>query len=373
MTGTRAAVLVEPRRFELRELPLPDIDDDSGLMRVESCGVCASDVPVFRGETLSLGFEFPVILGHEIVGRVERVGARAAKRWNVQEGDRIIVERWIPCGHCERCYRGDYRLCVPEVDGHRLFYGGSPTTLTPGLFGGYADHLYLHPNAVVYKVDPDVPAHHVPLFTPIGNAVSWLTKLGGAGIGSDVVIEGPGQEGLAAVIVAAAAGARTITVTGLAADRARLEVCRTLGATHTAVVGEDDVVEVVREATDGRMADVVLDVTSTASAQPIELALSVAGVGATVVCPSFHRDSTAMNFSTSDLISRTVTVKGAYGRDRASVFAALAIIESGRYGLDRIATHQVALEDVDRALRMVARETDEDPLHVSIVMDEEAE
>jgi len=371
MKSARAAVLVEPRRFEVQEIPIPDIDEDSGLMRVESCGICASDVPIFRGETLSLGFELPVILGHEIVGRVERVGASAAARWGVQEGDRIIVERWIPCGHCERCYRGDYRLCVPVVEGHRLFYGGAPTALAPALYGGYSEYLYLHPNAVVYKVDPKVPAEQVPLFTPIGNAISWLTKLGGAGIGSHVVIEGPGQEGLAAVVVAAAAGAGSVTVTGLPSDRHRLEVCRELGATHTAVIGEDDPIEVVREATAGRMADVVLDVTSTDSAQPMELALRLAGVGATVVCPSFHRESTAMDFPTSDLISRTVTVKGAYGRDRDSVFAALSLITSGRHPLERITTHQVSIDDVDLGLRMVARETDDDPLHVSVVMEQE--
>src|SRR6266851_9316665 len=120
MAEARAAVLVGPRQVEIQEFELPEIGDDDGLLRVEACGVCESDVPIFTGEAIQRWgmYRFPVILGHEIAGRIAAVGRNAAQRWGVGEGDRVVIERWIPCGHCDRCFSGDYRMCVQVVDGH---------------------------------------------------------------------------------------------------------------------------------------------------------------------------------------------------------------------------------------------------------------
>jgi D-arabinose 1-dehydrogenase-like Zn-dependent alcohol dehydrogenase len=105
MTGgrARAAVLVAPRRIEIEEFPLPSCGEDDGMLWVEATAVCGSDVAVFRGEFSTDLFPMPLILGHEIVGRVERIAARAAARWGVRAGDRIVVEEHIPCGRCALC------------------------------------------------------------------------------------------------------------------------------------------------------------------------------------------------------------------------------------------------------------------------------
>ncbi|MGH3756739.1 zinc-dependent alcohol dehydrogenase [Actinophytocola sp.] len=363
VSTARAAVLTAPRTFDIQDLEIPAPGADAGLMRIEACGICAADVPVWRGET---SFELPVVLGHEIVGRAEQVGPDAARRWQIDNGDRIIVERWIPCGHCTNCLAGNYRLCVREIDGHRLFYGGAPTMLAPSLYGGYAEYLYLHPNSVVYKVSPDVPASVVPLFTPLGNAISWIQKVGGAGMGDTIVIQGPGQEGLAAVVVAKASGAAQIIVTGLAQDAARLEMAKELGATAVINVEEADQVDVVRRLTRGEMANVVLELTSSPDLRPLEAAMEMAGTGATIVLPSLHAER-GLRFDSERFANKMLTLRGAWGRDRSSVFAAIAMIESGRFGLDRLSTHHFGLDEIDLALRTVAREANPDALHASIV------
>lgn len=359
----QAAVMTAPRTVTIERFDVGAAGPAAGWMRVEACGICASDIPLWKGDK---EVELPVILGHEIVGRAEGVGEEARARWGIDNGDRIIVERWIPCGHCENCFAGNYRLCVQTVQGHRLFYGGAPTTLTPSLYGGYAEYLYLHPNAVVYKIADHVPAPVVPLFTPLGNAISWVQKIGGAGVGSTVVIEGPGQEGLAAVIVAKAAGAAQIIVTGLASDEARLRVARELGATTTIDVEQDNPAEVVRSVTGERMADTVLDLTSGASLRPVETAIAVAGTGATIVLPSMHFDR-KLDFDTQRVANKMLTLRGAWGRDRASLQAALAMLESGGYSIERLSTHHFTLDQIDEGLRTVAREINPDALHASIV------
>jgi alcohol dehydrogenase len=120
----RALVLTALGKLEPAELPLPAIGDDDGLLRVEAAGICGSDYQQFRGNLPGVGAVLPVIPGHEIVGRIARVGARAARRWGVSEGDRVVLEE-VP--H------------LPGVSAPRVYGLTIPVTDAPGLWGGYAE------------------------------------------------------------------------------------------------------------------------------------------------------------------------------------------------------------------------------------------
>jgi len=366
----KAAVLTGPRQIEIQEFPLPEPGQDASLLRVEACGICGADYPVYVGgtdNTANLAIRAPVILGHEIVGRVEQLGEEAANRWGVQEGDRVVIERWIPCGHCERCYQGDYRLCVQKVDGTKpLFYGGAPTTLNPGLWGGYAEYMYLHPDSVVYRANPKTPAHLFPLFTPLANGLCWVQEIGGLRPGGTIVIEGPGQEGLAAVIAAREAGAHNVIVTGLSRDATRLALALELGATATIVADREDVVEGVRAATGGVLADVVLDVTAGGSTAPLEIATEVAKEGGTIVLSASGLKDSLSARALQQIFNKVLTLRGVRGRHRWAIFAALRLIESDKYPLERLCSKVVALEEVGSALALVGRETDEEVFHVAV-------
>lgn len=104
-----AAVAVAPLRTEMRRLPIPVIGEDDGLLAVEACGLCGTDWDFYtRKRGAKLG---PIILGHEIVGRVIDVGSQAAQRWKVKPGDRVAVEEFLPCGQCEFCLSGRPAMC----------------------------------------------------------------------------------------------------------------------------------------------------------------------------------------------------------------------------------------------------------------------
>ena len=142
MRTSRAVVQTAPRALEMRELPLPEIGADDGLLRVEACGICGSDYEQYQG---GLPVRFPVIPGHEPVGRIAEIGDIAAKRWGVQAGDRVCVETLIPCGHCRECLQpARYRLCTGAPARFNA-YGYLGLDVPPGLWGGYADYLYLDP------------------------------------------------------------------------------------------------------------------------------------------------------------------------------------------------------------------------------------
>ena len=242
----RAAVQLGPRQIEIQEFPRPQIGPDHGLLRVEANGICGSDVETYKGH-LGKAID-PFIPGHEPLGIIEEIGERAAQRWGVEPGDRVALEVMVPCRSCQRCLTGRYQSCPNRTIGH----GVTPLKVAPGLWGGLAEYLYLSPGAILHPVDKTLPAELAVMFNPIGAGVRWACHLGGVGLGDTVLVLGPGQRGLAAVIAARAAGAGTIIVTGLAADAHKLALAREFGADHTIVVDEADTVREVTEITDGR-------------------------------------------------------------------------------------------------------------------------
>src|SRR5689334_17879552 len=152
-----AAVAIGDRRFETREFVAPPGRETDGLLRVEACGVCGSDLKKFRPAAMRA-----TILGHETVGRIERLGPLAAARWGVAEGDRVLLEEYLPCGHCAYCRSGQFRSCL-ETDNTGtgfLRYGSTPVEVEPGLWGGYATFQYLHLNSVLHPVPDNVTAEH---------------------------------------------------------------------------------------------------------------------------------------------------------------------------------------------------------------------
>jgi threonine dehydrogenase-like Zn-dependent dehydrogenase len=358
----RAAVQVGPRKIEMREFARPKIGADDGLLRVEANGICGSDIEIYRGEMSMNRNAF--IPGHEPMGIIEELGDNAAERWGVQVGDRVALEVIVPCRACDDCLTGRYQACRFRKYG----FGVTGIDVEPSLWGGFAEYLYLTPNAVLHKIEKTIPVEIAAMFNPLGAGVRWAVDLGEVGLGDSFLVLGSGQRGLAAVIAAKAAGAANIMVTGLASDAHKLAVARELGADHTIIVDGDegrDVVEVVREITDGRMADVALDLTPMAGG-PITDALNAVRHGGRVVLAGL-KGGKEISINTDLIINRALTVKGAFGVDAAANVKAIALLESGRFPLEKLHTHTFGLEQVGLAIETLAGETDDkSAIHVSV-------
>ncbi|MDE3074913.1 MAG: zinc-binding dehydrogenase [Chloroflexota bacterium] len=355
----RAAVRMGPRKLELREFPRPAIGPDEGLLRVERCGICGSDVEQYKGH---MGAERPpAIPGHETLGIIEEVGDRAAKRWDVQPGDRVALEILRPCRTCDLCLMGRYMACRNR----QTAYSSTPISVEPSLWGGYADYVYLHPNALVHKMRKDIPADIAVMFNPLGAGVRWAVQLPGTQIGESVLILGPGQRGLCGLIAAKAAGAGTVIVTGLSKDRHKLQLAREYGADYTINVDQENTVERVREITGGAGVDVVLDVTPIAT-QPVLDAVEAVRHGGRVVLAGL-KGGRPVEMVTDRLINKGVTVMGAYSVDARAYTDAIRLIEAGRFPLEKMHTHTVGLPDAARAIETLAGEVPgEEAIHVTI-------
>lgn len=337
-TTSRGAVLHDTGRLTIEEFPLPAIGADDGLLKIEATGVCGTDVAAYHG--VNPFYELPCVLGHELVGTVVEIGPAASARWRVAAGDRIVVEEYLPCGTCRSCLAGAYQMChVPR-------YGGKSIHSGSGLYGGYADYLYLHPQAIVHKIAPNAPAELVQLYIPLSNGLDWVSSVGGLRPGGTSVIVGPGSHGLACVVGAREAGAGTVVVIGRPEDGPRLELAKALGADH--VLTTDAVAE-LEELTDGRLADTVINAADSAAA--LDTALAAAGDRSTVVQVGLAKGGGGGAEALVDTLNRKVlTLRGVRGRPSSAVPPALRLIESGRYPLERLCTGRYPIERTEEAL-----------------------
>ncbi len=349
---SRVLVLTEVGRLEARELPIPEIGDDDGLLRVEAAGICGSDYHQFCGELPGVGAVMPVVPGHEIVGRIERLGAAAAERWGLGEGDRVVLEE----------------VLHDEAGGPLRVYGITiRVDEAPGLWGGYADYVYLDPSAKLHKLPDELSALDAALFVPIANGIRWGARVPGTQPGDTVVVLGPGQQGLGCVVGALDAGAERVFVTGRGADARRLELARKFGAEVAIDVDRDDPVEAIAELTGGRGADVVVDATAEAT-QPVVQAIEIARSGATVVLGGLKNMAEVRGLVTDKIVLKQLRVQGVGGHDSASVASAIELIASRRFPLHEMCTHSFPLDEAEHAVRVVGREIPgEDPIHVTLI------
>jgi threonine dehydrogenase-like Zn-dependent dehydrogenase len=101
----KAAVQVADRVIDVRSIEVADdIEPGWAVLRIEASGICGSDHEIYSGAFASMGrISYPLVAGHEPVGRIEKIGKLAAQRWNVAAGDLVAVEPFCPCGVCARC------------------------------------------------------------------------------------------------------------------------------------------------------------------------------------------------------------------------------------------------------------------------------
>jgi threonine dehydrogenase-like Zn-dependent dehydrogenase len=217
--------------------------------------------------------------------------------------------------------------------------------------------MYLAPGSFVHKIRDDVPAEAAVLANAVvANGIQWLRIIGGATIGDAVVIQGPGAIGLTSVVAAKESGCNPIIVTGLGHHEDRFEIAYTFGADHCIDTDAEDAVARVREITDGKMADIVMDVTG--DSRTLDTSLNMLRKTGTLVLgglmPQSGGDIPVSFFN--DIVMNQIRLQGVQSKTGQAVAAAIKIIESGKYPLEKIMTRVYGLNDAREALRAMGRE-----------------
>jgi alcohol dehydrogenase len=345
--------VLAPQRF-----PRPSIGADDGLLRVELAGICHTDVGILSG---SFDTPLPLIMGHEIVGVIEDVGERAARRWGVRAGDRVAVEPMAGCGVCRYCVSGNNRFCDQAIG-----YGTSTSAAqAPYLFGAYSPLMYLAAGSLVHRLPAGMSADNGMLCTvAISNGIQWTLAKGGARQGDHVVVQGVGPIGLCCVAAARAAGARTVVATGLSRDGLGLELAKAFGADIAVAADEEDVLDVVQRATDGDLADVVVD--TTGSPQAVRTSIDLVRKTGTVVSAGVTGKDTLTPLPLDVLLLKEIRLQGVFSFDSEAVRRAIGLAQSGQFPFEQLITHRFPLAEAAQALAVVA-DTSGSHLKVALV------
>ncbi len=344
--SARAMVQTGVEKLELQRFERPVIGENDALLRVEACGICGTDYETFGG---GVALPYPAIPGHEPVGRIEEIGPRAAKRWGLEPGDRVVVQSDFGCGRCLACMEGQECIVAPGA------HGFMPTSAAPALWGGYAELMYLAPGSVPHRIDRRIEPRVAALYNPLGAGFAWAVAAAGLQFGDSIAILGPGQRGLACVIAASVSGAGRIFLTGLGSrDAHKMALATELGADVVIDVECEDAIERVLGETGGRGADVVVDTTPHAT-RPVVDAVRMARPGGTIVLAGLKgRGNHVPGFPSDEVAMRYQTIRGVRAVDYRSFRQAVRLIESGRVPVERLHTHHFPLEEAERAVRTLA-------------------
>ena len=359
-----AATLVKPGQYEIREYPMPEPGPGCALVKMQLSGICGTDKHTFQGYTTQYGnrkLEFPIIQGHENVGTIAAIGGRPEYKdfegVPLQVGDRVVVGANVSCGQCYYC-RHDfpYYCCENTTD-----YGNNLSAKRPPhLFGGWSQYLYILPGSFLVKVPEELPSE-----------IAVLTEIFAVSVGLDrakqmsvfpsesfrfddtVVVLGAGPLGMCFLMKARMLGAGTIVAVDL--SEFRLDFAKRLGADHVvdaSRTAKAERMEMIRDWTCGRGADVVVECAGVPEAVPEGLEMLRVGgllveagnfsdLGEVPISP--HRHLCAKN-------ARILAVGGeepaAYGPGMRQMARYMK-----HYPLREFVTHRFGLRDVNAAMQ----------------------
>ncbi len=331
----KAAVLERLEHFVLQEVPTPQADDDSVLVRVHACAVCGSDIRMFHHGNPRL--KPPAIMGHESAGEVVTAGKNVTK---FAVGDRVAIGADVPCGECAFCEAGIGNNCqINYAMGYQFQ-------------GSFAQYVLLNRIVVNHGPVHKLPAHvsydEAALAEPLGCVLNAL-ELSDVRLGDTVVIIGAGPVGCMIIEVARRMGATQVIV--VQRSRPRLEMARQFGADLYICSSEEDAMARVLEATGGLGADVVLTACPSPEAQvdAIAMAKNRARVNFFGGLP---KDKSNVTLDTNLIHYKELFVMGAHGCVPRHHRQAVDLIASGAVDMPRYISHRFPLEEIAEAFAM---------------------
>lgn len=310
--------------------PIPTIKDNEVLIRMDSVGICGSDVHYWvNGRIGDFILTKPMIIGHEASGVVAKLGKTVK---NLQVGDRVAIEPGVPCRICDHCKQGRYNLCADMV-----FCATPP-------YDGNLTRYYAHAADFCFKLPDHVTMEEGALLEPLSVGVHACRRAD-VGLGSNVLILGAGPIGLCTLLAAKAMGAGRIMVTDLV--QSRLDVAKEIGATHTLLVqptaSEKDNVETVHKLL-GVQPNKTIDCSGAQATTRLAMLATQSG-GCVVIVGMGASECT---LPVVDSLVREVDIRGVF-RYCNDYPAALALVASGQVNVKRLVTHHFDITETTKA------------------------
>ena len=325
----QAAVYRGSGRVEVESVPIPEIGSGEILVRVESCGICHTDLKKIAYDLLAP----PRIFGHETAGVVAAVGAGVTR---FVPGDRVIAFHHIPCGTCFYCERKLYAQCaVYKKVG--ITAGFEPAG------GGFAQYVRVVDWIVergVEIIPPGVSFDQACFVEPVNTCLKGI-KLIDPQPGDVVAILGQGPIGLIFTMMAARCGARVVATDAMAGRRTQ---ALKFGAERALHPRQTEFNEVVKSMTSGRGADLVI---VAASARGIvEQSVACSRPGARILLFAQTSDQERVEVSGADICMGERSLLGSYSASVDLQKESADLVFSGALRVEELVTHRFPLSEI---------------------------
>lgn len=339
-----AAVFVEAGKpLHILQYDVPELRDGEVLVRVSCCTLCRSDLHTHAGRRIE---PTPTILGHEIIGRIEAFGPNApqhdATGLPLEVGSRVTWAIAVGCGTCFYCDDDVPQKCErPYKYGHQRMNPNRP------LGGGLAETVVLVPGTVLYRVPDAVPDTVAASANCATATAAALLRYGGDVKGRSVLIFGAGVLGVTVAAMARAAGAHTVIVSDPQA--ACRERAFRFGATQALPADPDELAAGVRSLTQGRGADLVLELAGVAGT--VHTALALARIAGTIVLAGTVVPVGAVPFDPEHAVRRMLSIRGVHNYHPRDLGTALSFLAgAGRdFPWSSLVVTEYPLEQIEQA------------------------
>jgi len=361
-----ASVLEDVGRLAVHDYPKPEVEESTILMRMEMCGVCGTDIHLYGGK---MKIPFPVIPGHEFVGRIEAMGDGArgleVKGQPLFEGDLITV---VPGTNafCGTCYYCRFLPHKPNLCTNRRVMGVNMSCRDPPhLWGGWSEYVYVDAEHWwVYRVPEEVPAEVAVLTEPMAVSTRALERAfapglptfgEGYGLGRSVVVQGVGPIGLLVVAAAKIAGAGKVIAVDMVDDR--LEMGERLGVDHIIDMrtfnSSRERVEEVERLTQGLGADVVVECAGVPAAVPE--GINMTRRGGKFVEVGHYTDPGSVEVNPHIICMKDMDILGSWAYPPTQFDTALQTLRRGMETLPLadIVTHRFKVTEAEKAIQTV--------------------
>lgn len=362
---TRAALVLEQgtpgpyaqtRPIQIAEITLDPPGAGEVLVRVTAAALCHTDLSFVSGDRPR---PMPMVLGHEACGEVVELGADVA---GLRRGDQVVFSFVPRCGHCPECVGGRPVLCEEGTAANgagtllsgerRMHYQGQPVNHQAGL-SAFSEYVVVSRHSLIRVDDPIDPTHAALFGCAILTGGGAVTRAARVPVGATVAVIGLGGVGLAAVMMARAAGARDILAIDINPDK--LAKARELGATATFDARDADAATQVQEHSRGGV-EYALEFAGAPGT--MELAYAITRRGGTTITGSLPRNDRMWTIPQVSLIAGERTVKGTYFGSSVpdlDVPRYLDLFRQGRLPVDKLLSGTLRLDDINEGFDRLAQ------------------
>ncbi|MGL4593156.1 MAG: alcohol dehydrogenase catalytic domain-containing protein [Thermoguttaceae bacterium] len=333
----QAIVYHAPGDIRFENIPKPECKDGELLVKVDACAVCGTDLKSKNHGNPRI--KAPLVMGHEFTGIVAEVSQTAISGFNV--GDRIVMATSVSCGECFYCKKGFKNLCLNLAPMGFSYHGGMAEYVAIPALALKGGH--------VVKVPQQVEAKYAALAEPVSCAVNSVDQCK-VQQGDTVLVMGAGPMGLLNAVVAKAMGASTIIMSEL--NSLRREQAANFAIDILVDPASENIAEIVKKATGGIGADVVI--VAAPAAFPQEQALSLVRKQGTVcLFASLPVGKSMINIDSRILHYGEIRMIGTSDSTPEHVKTAVSLIATKKIPVEKIASHILPFNQIDKAFELM--------------------